>query len=269
MSRHTERSTTAACIATVVGAPTVEVPLDDEERRAWLAGRGLGLVPIADAAAFAWPGPWIARRPARDGSGPRAVVMFGVPSGPIWDPADTTDEVLDGWVVAALDVSVWEPPAARDPGVGVVEEIVIAPVATAPVVSVPSVEALPGVGLRGDRYEVDAGTFRSFRPGTALTLVSADVLDDLNAERSSPVDHRRNLVVRGMDLNALVGRRFTVGGVLCAGSRLCEPCVHLEKLNDRSGILRPMVHRGGLRADVLEAGTIRVGDEVVPLAPSG
>ncbi|MDP9384214.1 MAG: hypothetical protein M3P50_03090, partial [Actinomycetota bacterium] len=132
MARHTEHSTLAACVATVIGVQASDVPLDEEERRSWLASRGLGLVPIAGAASFAWAGPWIARRPAVEGGEPRAVVMFGVPSGPIWDPAGTIDEVLDGVLVAPLDVSVWNPPSAREPGDGVVEAIVVAPAAEAP-----------------------------------------------------------------------------------------------------------------------------------------
>jgi hypothetical protein len=109
---HTERSTLAACIAHVASASASDVPLDRDEQRAWLAERGLGLVPVADAATFSWPGPWIARRPARDGSGPRAVVMFGVPSGAIWNPADTAEEILDGYVVAPLDHAAWPPHTA-------------------------------------------------------------------------------------------------------------------------------------------------------------
>src|ERR1044071_5113656 len=97
---HTARSTLAACIAQIAGAPAGEVPLEDDEQRAWLSERGLGLVPVADARTFSWAGPWIARRPARDGSGPRAGVLFGVPSGVIWDPAGTTREIPDGFVVA-------------------------------------------------------------------------------------------------------------------------------------------------------------------------
>jgi MOSC domain-containing protein YiiM len=73
------------------------------------------------------------------------------------------------------------------------------------------------------------------------------------------------VVVRGTDLNALVGREFTLGAVRCRGRRLCEPCAHLDRLND-GGVLRPMVHRGGLRADILEGGEIRVGDPLTPLA---
>jgi hypothetical protein len=257
---HGERSTLAACIAQIAGAAVSDVPLDAEERRAWLGERSLGLVPVADAAAFSWAGPWIARRPARDGSGPRAVVMFGVPSGAIWDPAGTTDEILDGYVLAPLDLATWPPRSTAEAGVGRVEALVIAPAAEAPVAGVDSAVAIAGQGLQGDRYVAGAGTFASGRPGSALTLVDAAVLESLGRE----VDHRRNVVVRGADLNALVGREFMLGEVRCRGRRLCEPCAHLDRLNG-GGVLRPLVHRGGLRADVLLGGTVRVGDPLTPL----
>lgn len=256
---HTERSTLAACVAQIAGSSAGDVPLDDDELRAWLAERGLGLVPVADAAAFSWAGPWIARRPARDGSGPRAVVMFGVPSGAIWDPAGTTEEILDGLIVAPLDLATWPPRPGAEAGAGVVEALVLAPAAEAAVIHVG--EALATArGLRGDRYETGSGTFRSGRPGSALTLVDAAVLETLGRD----VDHRRNVVVRGTDLNALVGREFTLGEARCRGRRLCEPCAHLDRLNG-GGVLRPLVHRGGLRADVIAGGTVRVGDRLTPL----
>jgi hypothetical protein len=257
---HTERSTLAACIAHVAGASASDVPLDPSEQGAWLAERGLGLVPVADAASFSWPGPWIARRPARDGSGPRSVVMFGVPSGAIWDPADTAEEILDGYVVAPLDHAAWPPHTAAKAGVGRVEALVVAPAAEAPVVLVDEAVAIPGRGLEGDRYATGAGTFASGRPGSALTLVDAAVLDTFGRD----VDHRRNVVVRGTDLNALVGHEFMLGDVRCRGRRLCEPCAHLDRLNG-GGVLRPLVHRGGLRADVLCDGTVRAGDRLTPL----
>ena len=256
---HTERSTLAACIAHVAGASASDVPLDVEEQRAWLAERGLGLVPVADAATFSWAGPWIARRPARDGSGPRAVVMFGVPSGAIWDPANTADEIIDGYVLAPLDVAVWPPRAGTEAGVGRVEALVVAPAAEAPVVLVDEAVAFAGRGLEGDRYAAGAGTFASGRPGSALTLVDAAVLETLGRD----VDHRRNVVVRGTDLNALVGHDFMLGELRCRGRRLCEPCAHLDRLNG-GGVLRPLVHRGGLRADIVSAGTVRVGDRLTP-----
>ncbi len=265
MAQHTERSTVAACVATVLGVPTSDVPLDDEERRAWLAERGLGLVPIADPAGFAWAGPWIAwRREAGGAHELRAVVMFGVPSGPIFDPVGTLDDVHAGAVIAPLDVSVWEPPSARDPGTGIVEDLVLARSATAATVSVAEAVGAPGRGLEGDRYADGAGTFASGRPGSALTLVDAAVLDELAAARGAPIDHRRNVVVRGTDLNALVGRRFELGGLICHGRRMCEPCAHLDRMNGGS-VLRPLVHRGGLRADIVTGGVVRRGDRLIPL----
>src|SRR4051794_19005967 len=256
---HTERSTLAACVAHIAGASAGQVPLDQDKQRAWLAEHGLGLVPVKDAASFSWAGPWIARRPANEGGGPRAVVMFGVPSGAIWDPAGTGDEVLDGFVLSPLDFSVWPPDRPTDVDVGVVEALVVAPVAEAPVILVDEAVAIAGQGLQGDRYVSGNGTFASRRPGSALTLVDAAVLDSFDRE----VDHRRNVVVRGTDLNGLVGREFALGAVRCRGSRLCEPCAHLDRLNG-GGVLRPLAHRGGLRADILEGGVIRLGDPLTP-----
>lgn len=260
MAGPTARSVFSACVANILGVAAEDVPWDEDERRAWLAERGLGLVPVADAASFSWAGPWIARRPSIEDGEPRAVVMFGVPSGPIWDPAGTMDEVLDGVVVAPLDVAVW-PPDEGDVTAGIVEAIVLAPDAEAPVVSVDAAVAVAGAGLEGDRYALGRGTFASGRPGSALTLVDAAVLEELGR----PVDHRRNVVVRGTDLNVLVGRTFTLGGATCRGRRLCEPCAHLDRLNG-GGILRPLVHRGGLRADIVTGGEIRVGDALVAVS---
>lgn len=257
-----DRTTLAACIAHLAGAEPGAVPRDDDEQRAWLAERGLGLVPVADPATFAWAGPWIAWRLRRGDRGSRAAaVMFGVPSGAIWDPAGTEDEVLAGMVLAPLDASLWQPPPWRAPGAGIVEAIAVAADREAPVSHVDAADARPGRGLDGDRYAAGTGTFASGRPGSALTLVDAAVLDGLAEARGAAIDHRRNVVVRGVDVNALVGREFRVGEVRCLGRRLCEPCAHLDGLNG-GGVLRPLVHRGGLRADILTAGTIRVGDRL-------
>ncbi len=86
----------------------------------------------------------------------------------------------------------------------------------------------------------------------------------VRAEAGCGLSHeasRRNLLTRGVDLNALVGRRFTVGAVECEGVELCQPCNHLAKLTER-GVLRGLVHRGGLRADIVSGGEIAVGDAV-------
>ena len=66
-------------------------------------------------------------------------------------------------------------------------------------------------------------------------------------------------------MNDLVGKRFTVGEVECLGVELCEPCLHLQEMT-RPGIIKELVHRAGLNADILTDGVISVGDEVSTLA---
>ena len=158
-----------------------------------------------------------------------------------------------------------ERPAAHAPAaaLGTVEGIYIAPTVGVPMQALESALAVAGRGLEGDRYAAGAGTFTpraGRRPGYDLTLVAAEVLDELAAAGQAMdfAGTRRNVLTRGVDVNALVGRRFRIGDVLCEGRRLCEPCVHLDRLSG-PGILRPLIHRGGLRADVLTDGEIRVG----------
>jgi hypothetical protein len=148
-------------------------------------------VPLADAASFGWPGPWIARCPARDGSGPRAVVMFGVPSGVLWDPADTAEKILGGYLVGAHDVATWSP--------------------------------------------------RTAATSTTVAMSSCAAPTSTRSSAATSCSARSR----------------------CRGRRLCEPCAHLDRLNG-GGILRPLVHRGGLRADIVSEGTIRVGDALTP-----
>jgi MOSC domain-containing protein YiiM len=109
-------------------------------------------------------------------------------------------------------------------------------------------------GLVGDRYG-DAGD---------ITLIEAEALEGLLTDTGIQLTHeesRRQVLTRGIDLNALVGQRFTVGTVECEGIELCEPCNHLQSLT-KPGVLRGMVHRAGLRADIIGAGRIAVGDQV-------
>lgn len=226
----------------------------------WLAERNLGLVPIAGAPEFAWPGHWLAR--VRSDDGDHAVVMFGSPSGPLHDPSGALARggaIEEGWLVARLDVRLpIEEPYGQERRVGSVEGILTSPDAESPLVRVDEVEALAGRGLRGDRYCDGRGTFSAPGPGYQLTLVEAEVLDSIDLPWEQA---RRNIVTRGIALNALVGHHFMVGSVECIGRRLAEPCAHLEKLA-RPGLLRPLVHRAGIRADILRGGPIAVGDRV-------
>jgi MOSC domain-containing protein YiiM len=279
----------AACLASAVELPVnrvplrrLELPLAIARWRSWLAGRGLGLVPIADAAKFNWPGYWIAvladptaagGEPDAESGGARrrtAVLMFGTPSGVVLSPQDpkllgraALDlPVQQGYVVAGFDPALSAPiPAPRLRGS--VEALAIAEVATGPMRLVGRARALAGRGLAGDRYAAGAGTFTPAGAGSGydLTLIQAEVLDQLvlpEQRRLGYAEARRNVITRGIDVNALVGRRFRIDEVECEGQRLCEPCSHLERLTT-AGVLRGLIHRGGLRADVLSDGQIEVG----------
>ena len=120
---------------------------------------------------------------------------------------------------------------------------------------VESVRAVAGKGLEGDRYFCADGA----GSGEALTLIEAEVLEDVGLTGPQA---RRQVIVRGVRVNGLVGRRFRIGEVECVGVELCEPCRHLQSLT-RPGIIKDLIHRGGLRADILSGGTISVGDKVL------
>lgn len=146
-----------------------------------------------------------------------------------------------------------------------VEGIFIVPSAGGAPQSVEEATAVPGRGLAGDRYFAGDGTYYAERKeGQDLTLIEAEAVEGLAREHGivlGPGESRRNVVTRGIALNDLVGRRFRVGDVECVGRRLCDPCSHLEKLTE-PGVLKGLVNRGGLRADIIIPGRISVGDEV-------
>ena len=129
--------------------------------------------------------------------------------------------------------------------------------------------AVPGRGLEGDRYFADNGTYSlravAGREVTELTLIESEVIDHLRGAWALDVDERdsrRNLVTRGVALNDLVGEEFHVGAVRLRGAGLCEPCVSLVRSSENRGLLRALVHKGGLRAQILSKGLIAVGDLV-------
>lgn len=126
-----------------------------------------------------------------------------------------------------------------------------------------------GQGIVGDRFHVAKGATRTSLkkdgPHRAVTLIEAEAVEAAAGEMGaavSPHEIRRNIVTRGVPLNHLVGREFTVGSVRLKGAMLCEPCMHMEELSGRPGIRKALVHRGGLNAELLSSGTIRVGDPV-------
>ncbi len=146
--------------------------------------------------------------------------------------------------------------------------ILVAAKAEGDIERVSEAAAEAGRGLVGDRYHAGVGTFSNpHARGHDLTLIEQDVIDDLRGVFPGyrAEDTRRNIVASGIALNGLVGWCFRIGEVECVGQRLCEPCAHLDRIAVR-GALRPLVHRGGLRADIVTSGRIAIGDPVEPIA---
>ncbi len=137
--------------------------------------------------------------------------------------------------------------------------------------SVASAVAVVGDGLVGDRYATHQGTYSqtpSPGGGREVTLFEVEVLDALKREHQiefAPAEHRRNITTRGLDLHSLIGQRFRVGEALLVGIRECTPCAYLQEHTGKA-VLEPLVGRGGLRANVLEGGTLRRGDVVAAVA---
>jgi len=129
--------------------------------------------------------------------------------------------------------------------------------------SVRQVQAVHGRGLAGDRYFLEPGiTPENRKPDQQITLIEIEAVEALAKEQGieiSPAEIRRNLVLRGAELNALVDKKFKLGEVLLRGMRLCEPCQYLAK-KTQPEVLPGLLHRGGLRAEILNDGVIRVGD---------
>jgi len=149
---------------------------------------------------------------------------------------------------------------------GTVESIHIARLASEPTFSVEQIRALPGKGLEGDRYATQQGTFSKPKPDHELTLIEAEALEaalrDYQVELA-PGEARRNLVTRGVPLNHLVGKEFRIGEVMVRGIRFSEPCDHLQRLTGKP-VIKSFLHRGGLRAQILSEGIIRVGSPILP-----
>lgn len=156
---------------------------------------------------------------------------------------------------------------------GSVEAIYVAAAAGEPMQERAAARAVPGRGLEGDRYFNNGGAFSGRavrgREVTEVTLIEDEVIEHLRRDLGLEVsarDSRRNIVTRSVSLNDLVGLEFSVGNVRLRGAGLCEPCVSLVKSPENRHLLRGLVHKGGLRAQILSEGVIGVGDQVEAVA---
>lgn len=150
---------------------------------------------------------------------------------------------------------------------GIIESIFISANAGGEVLSQSSVKLEAGRGIVGDRYYLFKGTYSKKLEKShdfEITLIEREEIDAFN--QATGLDYgtgvfRRNLVTRDIRLNDLVGKEFSIRDVKFKGIRLCEPCAYL------SGLLGPefidlMVHKAGLRAQILVDGSIEVYDSI-------
>lgn len=260
--------TLVACIASILEVDAIDVAPPDladpwplvTER---LATRGLAVVPVRDPGSFQWGGWWLGRHAA---DGPWSV-LAGTPSAVVHAPGAVEDGRLpagppvEGLVVARPALEL---PRDPDRVSGVVDALFRAdgPAAAPERLTAAAVDAR---GIEGDRYAAGTGHFSAKGGrGRAVTLIEAEALEHLARAEGTvlePGAHRRNVVTRGIDLNGAIGRRLRIGAVELEVVRIAEPCAWLQE-QAPPGTLRGLVHRGGVRADVLVPGTIRPGDPV-------
>jgi MOSC domain-containing protein YiiM len=151
---------------------------------------------------------------------------------------------------------------------GKVLSIQIAPNAVDKLNNLEQVQAVAGKGLEGDRYYNRTGTYSNKHDESReATFIEAEALEALGSEyriELNGAESRRNITTRGVALNHLVGKQFKAGGATFLGIRLCEPCTHLEEVSGKSA-RKGLIHRGGLRAQIVESGLVHVGDDVETL----
>ena len=142
---------------------------------------------------------------------------------------------------------------------GVVEGIFTGAIDEGPLHAADEVQVKTGAGIEGDRYG-----------DKDITLFEAEAIETLKADTGielAPSEIRRNVMTRGVALNDLLGHRIRVGEVEAVVTELCHPCSHLQKLT-QPGVLRGLVNKGGLNADVVRGGAIRLGDSLDDLGPA-
>jgi MOSC domain-containing protein YiiM len=151
---------------------------------------------------------------------------------------------------------------------GTLEHVHITAKARAPMLGLAEAQLIAGQGIEGDRYLLGTGTYsQKPEPGRQVTLIEAETLEALARDHGidlAPQEHRRNLTVRGVPLNHLVGRRLRVGAAVLEGTRLNTPCKYLELVTGKT-VYQVLLHRSGLNCIIVEGGKIRLGDPVTPV----
>jgi MOSC domain-containing protein YiiM len=137
-----------------------------------------------------------------------------------------------------------------------------------PTIRVEQAHLIPGRGIEGDRFFIQDISSNNQRSDREITLIELEAIEAVRQEdriQISPDQTRRNIVTRGIRLNDLVGKVFSVGEIQLSGIRLCEPCDYLASRTDLR-VKQSFSHRGGLRASILTEGNIHLSDTII--APS-
>jgi MOSC domain-containing protein YiiM len=148
---------------------------------------------------------------------------------------------------------------------GSVDSIFVAEAAGRPMTGLDQVAAVEGRGLEGDRYFNKTGSWsKDDGPERQVTLIEIEAIEAVERDADMALDKgetRRNIVTRGVPLNHLVDVEFTIGEAVFRGVELCEPCRYLSDVTEKK-LVKPLVHRAGLNAQIVRGGTIKVGDEI-------
>ena len=124
--------------------------------------------------------------------------------------------------------------------------------------NVNKVEALKGKGLQNDRKFSENN--QKERQVTLIEIENINHFNNISNINIPPVDFRRNIITENVRLNELVGKEFFVGNIKLKGHDLCRPCKYLQDKLKQNNFVKELLHKGGLRCEILTTGKINVGD---------
>lgn len=151
---------------------------------------------------------------------------------------------------------------------GAITDLHLATAGSEPMLAKESLRLIKGIGVDGDRYATAKGFYSHLpEPGRQITLFEVETLNALARDHDvtlHPGDHRRNVTVKGVPLNHLVGQSFWLGNALLQATRLSTPCKHIEDVTGKT-MGRWLIHRSGLNCIIVKGATIHIGDAVMPM----
>jgi MOSC domain-containing protein YiiM len=142
----------------------------------------------------------------------------------------------------------------------IIKEIGISKKKGEKIIKLSSVEALKGKGLIGDRKFKDNN--EKYKQVTLIELENILYYNKICKTNFEPLDFRRNIVTKNINLNNLINKEFFLGKVKVKGHDLCRPCKYLQILIKQNNFIKEFLHKGGLRCEILSDGKIFVGDKI-------